>query len=92
VQLGVDFTLARRALAWRRIDWLQAALVPAGVAILTGGCVLLLRLLTGIAASPLRLIMDALAILGVFALVLRYGLKIRGLDELRPKQSLEPGP
>ena len=87
LQLVADFWLVRPALALQRADWLRATLVPAGVAILTAGAVMALRLLVSLDASPLRLAVDALAIVTVFALVLRYGLKIRGLEELRPKPS-----
>jgi len=85
LQLAVDFWLARPSLTLGRADWLRATLGPAGVALLTGAAALATHLLVRTDAPLLRLAVDAVAIVAVFAFVLRYVLKIRGLEELRPR-------
>lgn len=85
LQLIVDFVLSRRSVSLARSEWLEATVVPAGVALLVAAVASVVRRLFPIDIPVLALVRDGFTIGAVFALILRYGLKVRGLRELRPK-------
>lgn len=90
LQLGVNAKLVRSTITLRRSWWASATLVPAAVALVTAAAVLALRRVLRIEPPALALAVDTAAMLAIFGLILRYGLKIRGLRELRPGSAAAP--
>jgi len=87
LQLCVDFLLARPSSTLKTSEWLDAMFVPVGVAVVTAAAALAVHHLLQIDAPTLALAIDAASIVVVYVLILRYGLKIRPFEELRPKRA-----
>lgn len=86
LQLAVDYALSRAAVVLRPMEWMKAVGVPLAVAVLTAIVALTLHRVLDADVPAVALALDAVAIVTVYGLLLRYGLGVRGLRELRPKR------
>jgi len=96
LQLAVDFALSRGSVRLRTGEWMKAIGVPLCVAVVTVVVAVTVHRVLDADLPAVAVAVDAAVVLAVYALLLRYGLGVRGLRELRPKrdqgQDLEPGP